>query len=322
MSCVQVHSTCWAHCWQRSETALAIAEVVEDHKHSREYAHASVEQELEGCASTLALDASCAPSTPPRLRTATRDVRARQGMGKGRERCIPRAVEDDASQGGGAIWPAARPMITPVSKLTPPTVLDTPAGRAILVHVCSLLRFSPRHALHHALSRSSAMRTHSPSAITLSRGPPHDTHCEGRRRERELTLAKRSTTTTKQNQNPRCRFVRGSYLRGPATTIVYRERNLPDLLMCPRCTITTPHENVRTCSLALSSSLLPYEAAHAPTVSRKLNSPDVTSVGCCCSSNTWPSHTSTSTGRRAGLWHRMLSSRRETVPRRPQRSER
>ena len=35
MSCVQVHSTCWAHCWQRSETALAIAEVVEDQKHSR-----------------------------------------------------------------------------------------------------------------------------------------------------------------------------------------------------------------------------------------------------------------------------------------------
>ena len=48
MSCVQVHrargsytvhsgphSTCWAYCWQRSETALAIAEVVEDHKHSR-----------------------------------------------------------------------------------------------------------------------------------------------------------------------------------------------------------------------------------------------------------------------------------------------
>ena len=35
MSLVQVHSTCWAHCWQRSETALAIAEVVEDHKHSR-----------------------------------------------------------------------------------------------------------------------------------------------------------------------------------------------------------------------------------------------------------------------------------------------
>ena len=34
MSLVQVHSTCWAHCWQRSETALAIAEVVEDHKHS------------------------------------------------------------------------------------------------------------------------------------------------------------------------------------------------------------------------------------------------------------------------------------------------
>ena len=35
MSFVQVHSTCWAHCWQRSETALAIAEVVEDHQHSR-----------------------------------------------------------------------------------------------------------------------------------------------------------------------------------------------------------------------------------------------------------------------------------------------
>ena len=35
MSCVQVHSTCWAHCWQLSETALAIAEVVEDQKHSR-----------------------------------------------------------------------------------------------------------------------------------------------------------------------------------------------------------------------------------------------------------------------------------------------
>ena len=35
MSCVQVHSACWANCWQRSETALAIAEVVEDQKHSR-----------------------------------------------------------------------------------------------------------------------------------------------------------------------------------------------------------------------------------------------------------------------------------------------
>ena len=43
-----------------------------------------VEQECEGCASTLALGVSCAPSiNAAGLRTAARDVRARQGMGKG-----------------------------------------------------------------------------------------------------------------------------------------------------------------------------------------------------------------------------------------------